>query len=73
MRCKKNSRALEVLSGGQPYELWSGDQFQCPQCGASVLIQFGREPMADAGVDPDRYAVMKRYELQQQNLVTVEG
>lgn len=63
MRCTKNERALEVLCAGDPYQLWSGDQFQCPQCGVSVLTGFGREPLADAGQDPNRYAAMKQFEL----------
>lgn len=73
MRCKKNDRCVALQSGGFDYQLWSGDQYQCPECGVSIVTAFGREAMADAGADPERYRTMRDYESGLNNVVVVEG
>ena len=70
LRCSKNGRVLELISAGEPYQLWSGDEFQCPDCGTRVIVGYGREPMAE-GFQKDRYAAMKQFENSRQNVVSI--
>ena len=71
MRCHKNGRAVEVLSDGEPYQIWHGDEWWCDECGAKIMVGFGREPLEEA-FQPG-YAPLKQAELDYGNLVTVEG
>jgi hypothetical protein len=48
MRCTKNSRAVEIMSDGKPYQLWYGDEWGCDGCGALIVTGFGRGPIAEA-------------------------
>lgn len=71
MRCSKNGRVLETLSAGEPYQLWSGDEFECPSCGTRVIARFGMEPIAEAH-EGARYQVNREWEAQHENLVVIE-
>jgi hypothetical protein len=31
----------------QPYKLWVGDLWECPDCGAQILSGFGRDRIAE--------------------------
>jgi hypothetical protein len=48
MRCTKNGRAVEIMSDGEPYQLWHGDEWECDGCGALIVTGFGRGPIAEA-------------------------
>jgi len=71
MRCNKNGRILEMISGGMPYQLWSSDEYKCPSCGVLILVKFGREPIAEH-FDEQRYRRHKEYEAQTNNVVSIE-
>ena len=46
LRCKENDvGAIECADFG-PYQLWSADLWECPTCGAAVLVGFGARPIA---------------------------
>lgn len=72
MRCHKNGRHVEIISGGMPYQLWSGDEWKCPHCGAGVICNYGREPVAEAH-EGARYRTIRDYEAGAENLVVIEG
>lgn len=54
MRCAKNSYHVELLASGEPYQIWQGDRYECPSCCASVVVGFGRGPVAEV-FDDDNY------------------
>lgn len=31
----------------EPYKVWSGDLWTCPDCGASVVVGIGRGPLSE--------------------------
>lgn len=31
----------------KPYKLWSGDEWQCRGCGATIIVGFGAGPIAE--------------------------
>ena len=70
MCCHKNGRAVEFVSGGEPYQIWHGDEWACRMCGASVIVGFPSQPMEEA-FRPS-YAVLRQAEMDHDNLVTVE-
>lgn len=37
---------LREPSAWQPYKVWSGDLWECPDCKASVISGTGRDPIA---------------------------
>jgi len=59
-RCKKNGRYfIEAAPNGSdalpgradpsdwhPYKLWSGDLWECPDCGAEIISGVGLEPIS---------------------------
>ena len=47
MRCAKNESHVELLASGQPYQIWSGDRYECPSCSFSVVVGFGRFPVVE--------------------------
>jgi hypothetical protein len=30
-----------------PYKVWCGDRWECPDCGANIVVGCGREPLAE--------------------------
>jgi len=73
MRANKNGRILELLSPSpEPYQLWSGDEWKCDICGATVIVGYGRAAMFDADANPEGYAKFHTYEKSQDNVVTIE-
>lgn len=38
---------LREPDGWQPYKLWLGDRYACPDCNAEVVTGFGRAPIAE--------------------------
>ena len=60
MRCEKNEQRVELMSRGygdlrSGYQIWSGDKYECPSCGAEVIVGFGYEPEAEV-YNKDAYA-----------------
>jgi hypothetical protein len=48
MRAHKTGDVVEELqSDGEPYKVWSCDRFKCPRCESEVLVNFGRQPIAE--------------------------
>lgn len=46
MTCKKNEFHVKDEESGPGFAtVWSGDMFECPICGAQVVVGFG-EPMS---------------------------
>ena len=72
MSCSKTGRKVEVLASGRPYELWSGDEYTCRECGAVVVATFARECL-HADTDAAVYAPLRMFEAENGNLVVVEG
>lgn len=73
MRCHKNGRAVEILSGealNQPYQLWSGDEWRCEECGITIVAGFGHGPVAEAGLHA-YYPDLVTFEAGQNNLIHV--
>lgn len=71
MRCNKNGRILEMISGGEPYQLWSGDEYKCPTCGLAVIARYGSNPIVEA-FDWDGYQRYLNYELEHKNVVSID-
>ena len=46
MRCKKNEFMVKE-SDGQDRAVWSGDMYECPECGQQVVVGFGLPMMGD--------------------------
>lgn len=44
MRCKKNEFPVKDVPSGLniPLVVWSGDMYECPKCGAQVVVGFGK-------------------------------
>lgn len=48
MRAAKTGEfAEELMSDGAPYKVWSCDRFECPRCRSAVLVNFGKQPVAE--------------------------
>ncbi len=48
MRIEKNGVTVEEQTeDGEPYKLWDGDKYRCPECGYEIVSGFGREPLAE--------------------------
>jgi hypothetical protein len=48
MRCAENEVAVrDKRTSDSPSTVWSGDRFECPGCGASVIVDFGRGRVED--------------------------
>ena len=45
--CKTGDVVEELDSSGAPYKVWSCDRFECPSCLLQVLVNFGRQPIAE--------------------------
>lgn len=43
----------------KPYKLWDGDRWECPGCGASIVVGTGRVPVAEH-FQPDFEKTAKR-------------
>jgi hypothetical protein len=73
MKANKTGCVLELLSPApEPYQLWSGDEWKCDGCGATVITGYGRAAMFDAHADPEGYAAHRAYEAEIDNVVTIE-
>lgn len=71
LRCHKNGRAVETFSGAdEPYQIWHGDEWVCPECGWKVVVGWGHQPISDFGTD-EHYATVKAYEQEHDNLIQV--
>lgn len=35
----------------RPYKLWMGDQWQCPDCGATIVVGVGHQPIDEHYTD----------------------
>ena len=44
----------------QPYKLWMGDEWVCPDCDATIIVGCGREPIAEH-YQPDFEDVVQSY------------
>ncbi len=44
---KNDFKFLEAMEDGQPYKLWAGDKWKCPDCGAQIVVGFARRPIAE--------------------------
>ena len=55
LRCEKTGVDVEAMTGQMPYQIWSGDLFECPSCGIRVISGFGSKPVAEY-FDKARYA-----------------
>lgn len=31
----------------RPYKLWQGDQWKCPDCGATIIVGCGQQPISE--------------------------
>ena len=55
LRCVKTGVDIEAMAGTMPYQIWSGDLFECPGCGVRVISGFGSQPVAEH-FQTERYA-----------------
>lgn len=46
MFCVKNGYVFVTMADLAPYEVHSGDMWQCPTCGHQILSGFGTGPLA---------------------------
>ena len=47
MTALDNGHIVHILqSSNEPYQIWSGDLWECPECGNQAVIGFGRAPVA---------------------------
>ena len=54
VKCSKEMRVahngvsviLMALSPPIPFEIWRGDEWQCPRCGASFVARYGQRSIA---------------------------
>lgn len=51
MTCSKTGRGVLIEANGRPYQVWSGDEFACGECGATAVVQFAREPVSEHYMD----------------------
>jgi hypothetical protein len=76
MRCALNGVTVEYTRRTpddrveEPYQLYSADMHRC-ECGASVIVGFGKGPVADFNADPHRYAAFAYVAETLGELVTV--
>lgn len=47
MTCSKTGRGVLIEASGRPYQVWSGDEFACKDCGATAVVQYAREPVSE--------------------------
>lgn len=48
MKPSQNGRlVLFNDANGRPYQIWSGDRYDCPAGGCAVISGFGSEPVAE--------------------------
>ena len=55
MRCEKTGVDVEAMAGTMPYQIWSADLFECPNCNVRVISGFGKQPVAEY-FQKERYA-----------------
>ena len=60
MRCAKTGVDVELMMAAEaPYQIWSGDVFECPGCGFRVVSGFGGKPVAEH-FQTQRYATFAK-------------
>lgn len=69
MHCHKTGRRVGIVSGGDLYQVWAGDEYAC-SCGNGVIIGFPPQPLAES-FQPGFEALVK-LEEGRSNLVRVE-
>jgi hypothetical protein len=47
MACVKTGVDVEAMAGDMPYQIWSGDLFECPSCKVEIVSGFGQQPVAE--------------------------
>jgi hypothetical protein len=69
MHCHKTGRRVGLVSGGNVYQVWSGDEFACPTCRASVVVGFPRDPLGEW--DDPGFGELVKLEEGRRNLIRV--
>jgi hypothetical protein len=64
-RCKRNDFPFEVAWEGRPFSLHLGDLWECPRCGAEIIIGVGKAPIATRH-DANWLKLRVSYEVQAQ-------
>jgi hypothetical protein len=60
MKPIKTGQIVEELDGyGEPYKVWSCDEFACDECGARVVTRFASTPIVEQ-FQPEYAAVRTR-------------
>ena len=57
---------LREPANWQPYKIWSGDVWECPDCHAEIIVGTGREPVAiqhEAGFRADIEALGAKLQI----------
>jgi hypothetical protein len=70
MKCHKNGRFVELTWTYGSYQLWSGDEWKCEGCDATVVCNYGREPMSPF-TQSDAYEAILEEERKAGNLVVI--
>lgn len=47
MQLERNGHVVELMAGKEPYQLWHGDRFRCPECLSKVVTGFGHAPLSE--------------------------
>jgi hypothetical protein len=47
LHCKQNGVYVMEYAGQLPYKLWEADLWDCPGCGAEIVVGFGSKPLAE--------------------------
>lgn len=43
----ENIRGLRAPEAWEPYKLWVGDKWQCPDCGHEIVVGFASNPVSE--------------------------
>lgn len=70
MRCSKTGRVILLVANGHPYQMWHGDEFTCPQCGARAVLGFGADAYSHDW-QPD-FARLLEVERADHNIIEVQ-
>jgi hypothetical protein len=47
LKCIKTGVDVEAMAADMPYQIWSGDLFECPSCHVEIVSGFGQQPVAE--------------------------
>lgn len=67
MRCSKTGATIVVMSGGEPYQLWQADIFQCPGCGFEAVTGWASKPIRHSGQEDFKVYLERYLEDEKQN------